>query len=154
MDKCIELIQGVDKPLAVYYFGSIFGNKNRERLEAETQSGAFTVNDVLAQKLNRNLPFGGVGGSGQGRLGGQAGFNAFSNLKSVLIKPIVDVKPFNLFMPPFTEEKKGQLVWLVDQRTNLTQEKMLRGFALIIVVLFVLRGLYSGLFTLPGIHLF
>ena len=48
IDKCIELIQGVDKPLAVYYFGSLFGNKNRERIEAETQSGAFTVNDVFS----------------------------------------------------------------------------------------------------------
>ena len=70
--------------------------------------------------MNRNLPFGGVGGSGQGRLGGKAGFNNFSNLKSVLIKPVVDIKPFNIFMPPFTPEKKQQLVGLVKQRSNVT----------------------------------
>ena len=35
-----------DKPLCVYYFGSMNG-PNKQRVEEETSSGAFVVNDTI-----------------------------------------------------------------------------------------------------------
>jgi aldehyde dehydrogenase (NAD+) len=49
------------------------------------------------------MPFGGVGYSGIGHYYGNAGFNALSHAKSVLISPR-DVAIEHLF-PPYTEEK-------------------------------------------------
>ena len=49
------------------------------------------------------MPFGGVGYSGIGHYYGNAGFNALSHAKSVLISP-PDVAIEHLF-PPYTEEK-------------------------------------------------
>lgn len=40
------------------------------------------------------MPFGGVGYSGSGRYHGISGFKAFSNAKSVLIKPTTNFAPF------------------------------------------------------------
>ncbi|MFT4943507.1 MAG: aldehyde dehydrogenase (NAD+) [Flavobacteriales bacterium] len=45
------------------------------------------INDTILQVSNPNLPFGSVGSSGFGRYRGEAGFAAFSNLKSILDKP-------------------------------------------------------------------
>jgi aldehyde dehydrogenase (NAD+) len=49
------------------------------------------------------MPFGGVGYSGIGHYYGNAGFNALTHAKSVLISP-PDVAIEHLF-PPYTEEK-------------------------------------------------
>lgn len=71
MDECISFIQKIDKPLAVYYFGSnSSGNKNLTRVKEETSSGAFLVNEIAFHFFNEYTPFGGVGGSGYGRCHG------------------------------------------------------------------------------------
>ncbi|MDH5520009.1 MAG: hypothetical protein OEZ14_05690, partial [Acidimicrobiia bacterium] len=50
------------------------------------------------------LPFGGVGPAGMGRYHGQAGFDAMSNLRSVVRKPL---RPdLDLAYPPYTDTKK------------------------------------------------
>ena len=41
------------------------------------------INDAVVQLSAPNLPFGGVGNSGFGRYNGKAGFDTFSNPKSV-----------------------------------------------------------------------
>lgn len=41
IDEVINLINKKDKPLAIYYFGKVLGNSNKERLLNETSSGAF-----------------------------------------------------------------------------------------------------------------
>ena len=46
-DELIETINKNEKPLASYYFGSIFG-KNYQRLEKETSSGMFAVNECVS----------------------------------------------------------------------------------------------------------
>jgi aldehyde dehydrogenase (NAD+) len=53
----IGFINANQKPLALYYYGDV----NKKKLENETSSGAFTVNDCVAHILNHKLPFGGVG---------------------------------------------------------------------------------------------
>ena len=72
------------------------------------------VNDTIYQILNTDLPFGGVGNSGYGRYHGIAGFQTFSNMKSVLVKPALDIFPFNMVFPPYTEDRKKLIVTILD----------------------------------------
>ena len=65
----------------------------------------------LFSHRSRSGPFGGVGASGQGRYHGQSGFDALSNLKPVLHKP---VKPeVSMMYPPYTKLKSKLLKKLV-----------------------------------------
>jgi aldehyde dehydrogenase (NAD+) len=48
------------------------------------RSGGVCVNDVIAQMIGANLPFGGLGESGFGSYHGRAGFDAFSHQRSGL----------------------------------------------------------------------
>ena len=110
IDDAIKYIkEEQEKPLVAYYFGSRHG-KNAMRVEQEISSGALVVNDCSVHTINSDLPFGGVGFSGQGRYHGQAGFDSFSNLKSILVKPTLDFFPFNLIFPPYTNFSKGQIL--------------------------------------------
>jgi acyl-CoA reductase-like NAD-dependent aldehyde dehydrogenase len=104
IDEAIKYINDGEKPLALYYFGSQNG-QNSKRIERETSSGAFAVNEVLYQVTNCDLPFGGVGYSGYGRYHGFEGFKAFSNMKSCLIKPPVKMYPYNKTYPPYPKDK-------------------------------------------------
>ena len=65
------------------------------------------------QISNRELPFGGVGGSGYGRMHGKHGFMAFSNPKSVGLMSSSDGFPSNRRYPPYTDDKKGFLIKLL-----------------------------------------
>lgn len=51
--------------------------------------------------VNHEFGFGGVGGSGYGRYGGYEGFKAWSNPKSVMIKPTLNFYPFTQLSPPY-----------------------------------------------------
>lgn len=90
----IDYINERDKPLCVYYFGKMYNNDNKERLLNETSSGTFMVNEVLLNIINHSFGFGGVGASGYGRYGGYEGFKAFSNPKSVMNKPALNIYPW------------------------------------------------------------
>ena len=71
---------------------------------SRTSSGGVCVNHTLMHITPPELPFGGVGDSGQGRYHGQSGFDTFSNLKSVLRKP---TRPDPaLLYPPYTDTKE------------------------------------------------
>jgi aldehyde dehydrogenase (NAD+) len=70
------------KPLALYVF-----SRNEafvERVLEKTSSGATSVNQVLLHFANPNLPFGGVGESGQGSYHGHSGFRTFSHERAVM----------------------------------------------------------------------
>jgi len=54
---------------------------------------------------NSDLPFGGVGSSGMGKLHGYEGFKSFSNLKSVMVKPALNFYPYTQASLPFTPDK-------------------------------------------------
>lgn len=78
----IAEINAGPKPLALYLF-----TRDRaliERVRCETSSGGMGVNLSVVQFAHPNLPFGGIGASGQGSAHGRAGFEAFSHLKPVL----------------------------------------------------------------------
>ena len=82
--EAIERINSAAKPLALYVFSQdkVF----QQAVLSRTSSGAVCVNDAVVHLTALNLPFGGVGGSGFGRCQGQAGFDTFSNLKSVFMQ--------------------------------------------------------------------
>jgi aldehyde dehydrogenase (NAD+) len=103
IDEAIDIINKKDKPLAVYYFGKSYNNPNRDKLNDETSSGAFSVNEVMMHMVNHGFGFGGVGASGYGRYGGYEGFKQFSNPKSVMIRPTLNFAPFNQLRPPYNE---------------------------------------------------
>jgi aldehyde dehydrogenase (NAD+) len=94
IEEAIKIIRDNEKPLVIYYFGYPW-SCSRNKLEQETSSGALITNEVLFHMANPNLPFGGVGNSGYGKLHGFEGFKSFSNAKSILTKPALNVFPYN-----------------------------------------------------------
>lgn len=82
IEEAIEFVTRREKPLVLYLF-----TKNRQIIKKvleETSSGSACVNDTVVHMSNPEMPFGGVGGSGFGRYRGKAGFDTFSNMKSVM----------------------------------------------------------------------
>jgi aldehyde dehydrogenase (NAD+) len=82
IDDVIARINARGKPLALYVF-----SRNEAfvaRVLEKTSSGATSVNQVLLHFANPNLPFGGVGESGQGSYHGHSGFRAFSHERAVM----------------------------------------------------------------------
>jgi acyl-CoA reductase-like NAD-dependent aldehyde dehydrogenase len=54
------------------------------RIAGQIRAGAANINDYGLAYMANDLPFGGVGGSGFGRLNGREGLRACTNIKSVL----------------------------------------------------------------------
>jgi aldehyde dehydrogenase (NAD+) len=100
-DEVLQLIRRNGKPLALYVF-----SKDRaavERWLARTTAGGTSVNTTLLHIFNPNLPFGGVGGSGQGSYHGEFGFRTFSHERGVLRQRKPDLSTG--FFPPYTAKK-------------------------------------------------
>jgi aldehyde dehydrogenase (NAD+) len=82
LDEVPGRINALGKPLALYVF-----SRRRENVETvlrRTSSGGAVVNNVVIHLANPNLPFGGVGESGQGSYHGWYGFRTFSHERSVM----------------------------------------------------------------------
>jgi hypothetical protein len=60
------------------------------------------VNDVRCQLYFEQLPFGGVGESGMGRYRGYAGFQSFSNAKTVIHQTLHE-DVFAAQRPPYSD---------------------------------------------------
>lgn len=80
-EEVIEQINASERPLSLYCFSS--DRDTVVRVQRDTVSGSFGLNETLMQYVQEDLAFGGVGASGQGAYHGQAGFDTFSHLKSV-----------------------------------------------------------------------
>ncbi len=104
VDEAIAFINGRDKPLALYVFG---GDAATTKVVERTSAGGVCINHAVLHVALPDLPFGGVGESGMGAYHGQAGFDRFSHLKSVLAKP-TRPDPTVLY-PPYTRIKR----WLI-----------------------------------------
>ena len=109
LTEAVEFVNGRDKPLALYVFSS---DDDQARVVVDgTSSGGVCVNHTIFHITPPDLPFGGVGASGQGRYHGKSGFDAFSNMKPVLTKP---TKPeIAMMYPPYTALKAKILNKLV-----------------------------------------
>ncbi|QKV18471.1 aldehyde dehydrogenase [Oricola thermophila] len=82
LDAELAALQRRPKPLALYVF-TRDGNLADRVLETVSSGGA-AINDIFAQLLNLDLPFGGVGDSGMGAYHGKAGFDTFSHHRAVV----------------------------------------------------------------------
>ncbi|WP_193175621.1 aldehyde dehydrogenase [Oricola nitratireducens] len=82
LDAEIARLQERPKPLALYIF-TADGNRADKVLHGVSSGGA-SVNDIFAQLLNLELPFGGVGDSGMGAYHGKAGFDTFSHRRAIV----------------------------------------------------------------------
>ncbi|MHA3836309.1 aldehyde dehydrogenase family protein [Terrabacter sp. AAH1] len=103
LDAAIALVNGRDKPLALYVFTP--SAVVRERFVRETSSGAIGFNIPLAHLAVPELPFGGVGASGMGAYHGERSVELFSHAKAVLTMP---TRPDTTawIRPPFTRFKE------------------------------------------------
>ena len=105
LEDALAYIRANPKPLACYLFTR--DKATETKVLRELSFGGGCINDVALQASSSHLPFGGVGTSGMGRYHGRAGFDLFSNLKSVVHQwPTLDVP---LRYPPYG---KGRLGWL------------------------------------------
>ncbi len=96
-DDAIALVNDRPKPLALYVFARDRGAI--ERVLGGTTAGATVINDVFLHYGNLNLPFGGVGWSGQGSYHGWHGFRAFSHERAVVEDRGLAIS--RLFHPPY-----------------------------------------------------
>lgn len=105
----IDFVNERDKPLALYVFSS--SSDMVDMVLNQTSSGGVCINHTLLHFVPPELPFGGVGPSGMGRYHGKDGFDAFSNMKSVLSKPTKGEN--NLLYPPYTDAKQKIIKTLI-----------------------------------------
>jgi acyl-CoA reductase-like NAD-dependent aldehyde dehydrogenase len=66
--------------------GSVFGKKNGVRIARRLRSGMVAVNSTLTFVGMGNLPFGGVGESGFGRIHGEDGLREFARPKAITVR--------------------------------------------------------------------
>jgi len=85
-NEALDRIGSRPSPLTAYLFSRDRTKKTSFR--NRVRAGSICINDTITQLLPAELPFGGVGESGHGRYHGRAGFQTFSNLKSVFTKPL------------------------------------------------------------------
>jgi acyl-CoA reductase-like NAD-dependent aldehyde dehydrogenase len=81
-DDAIRRVAERPRPLALYVFAS--DERFVEHALRGIASGGACVNDTVRHVTTPHLPLGGVGASGFGRYRGQAGFETFSHLRSVM----------------------------------------------------------------------
>ena len=89
-----------DRPLAAY----IFSNEDDEIDAASTKliSGGLGVNEVLVHFAQHDLPFGGIGASGTGRIHGREGFDELSNVRGVFTqRSLVGRTGLEVLYPPY-----------------------------------------------------
>jgi len=110
--RALSIIKSKGKPLSVYVFTE--DAKRRECVLEGTSSGSVCVNDVVLQSASPSLPFGGVGESGFGRYQGRAGFDNFSNYRSILHRRLWP-EP-SLRFPPWRKAGVRWIDWLMSWR--------------------------------------
>ncbi|MDR2929292.1 MAG: aldehyde dehydrogenase [Propionibacteriaceae bacterium] len=81
--EVVSQVSSRPKPLATYVFTSRPAMANY--FMSHLSFGGGCVNDTVVHLSSPRLPFGGVGASGMGRYHGQAGFDAFTHHKSILV---------------------------------------------------------------------
>lgn len=99
--EAAELMGERSSPLVVHVFAS--DASVISRMQDQTRSGAFLVNDAIISHAVRGLPFGGVGDSGIGAYHGRHGFETFSHARAVFQRPTGLDNP--LRYPPHTPSK-------------------------------------------------
>lgn len=108
LDEVAPFITARDKPLALYMFGN--DERRIDQIIGSTTAGGTCINNTLIHFANQNLPFGGVGASGQGNYHGYYGFKAFSHERAVLRQGRIDM--LKQVYPPYTPKVQRMLKWM------------------------------------------
>jgi succinate-semialdehyde dehydrogenase / glutarate-semialdehyde dehydrogenase len=77
--------------------GAVFGKKNAIRIARRLRTGMVAVNSTLTFVGMGNLPFGGVGDSGFGRIHGEDGLREFARAKSITVRRAKSLLPAMTF---------------------------------------------------------
>ena len=81
IDEAVAFANARERPLALYCFTRRAADA--KRILARIPSGGSTINGTLLHIAQNDLPFGGVGPSGQGAYHGEEGFRRFSHARGV-----------------------------------------------------------------------
>lgn len=97
LDDAMQRVNAKDRPLALYVYSK---DKKTARAVIEgTMSGGTVVNNTMLHYAVEDLPFGGIGASGQGAYHGEAGFETFTHARAVFEAPVWH--PSRLIQPPY-----------------------------------------------------
>ena len=77
--------------------GAVFGKKNAVRIARRLRAGMVAVNSTLTFVGMGNLPFGGVGDSGFGRIHGEDGLREFARPKAITVRRARSLLPSMTF---------------------------------------------------------
>lgn len=99
IDEAIDFVNGRDRPLGLYYFGTDAAEERR--VLDRTISGGVTVNDVIFHISAEELPFGGIGPSGMGAYHGFDGFKTFSHARAIYRQPRINIAKLAGMKPPY-----------------------------------------------------
>jgi coniferyl-aldehyde dehydrogenase len=108
VDDALAYINSHDRPLALYWFGE--NRSVRDRVLAGTIAGGVSINDTLLHIAQEELPFGGVGASGQGHYHGEYGFRQFSKEKPIFIQS--RFSGGGIIRPPYKPSIERMLNWI------------------------------------------
>jgi len=109
MEEAIQFIKERPKPTVLYLFAN--DKIVQDKVLLNTISGSCVINDVLIHLAIEELPYGGVGESGNVILNGKHTFRTFSHCKGVLHKATwMDPR---LRYPPYEEGTKLQISQLL-----------------------------------------
>jgi coniferyl-aldehyde dehydrogenase len=108
VEDAVEYVNRRERPLALYWFGT--DTAARDRVLAGTIAGGVSINDTLLHIAQEELPFGGVGASGQGHYHGEFGFRQFSKEKPVFIQS--RFSGGGLIRPPYKPSIDRVLNWI------------------------------------------
>ena len=109
LEQALAIVDERPDPLSLYLFSG--DRRVRERVRLATRSGALVHNDVVLHLTVAGLPFGGVGASGMGRAHGRAGFETFTQQRSVMNHATWFDPPVRY--PPYTAGKLSLSRWLL-----------------------------------------
>ena len=97
LEDAARFINRRDRPLALYIYSK--STATARRFLARTLSGGAAVNIPMLHLSVEDLPFGGVGASGQGAYHGEHGFLTFTHERAVFEAPVWH--PSRLIAPPY-----------------------------------------------------
>ncbi|KAH8102233.1 Aldehyde/histidinol dehydrogenase [Cristinia sonorae] len=103
VDESIRLINEQPSPLVIYAFTQ--NEETKQKLITKTQSGSLIFNDTTMQLAVFEMPFGGVGESGNGGYYDKDTFDIFSHRRSTMNVPYAAEPYLAARYRPYTDEK-------------------------------------------------
>ncbi|OAQ27317.1 aldehyde dehydrogenase family 3 member B1 [Linnemannia elongata AG-77] len=135
IDDAIEYINSKDEPLVLYIFST--NKKLVNKVLDSTRSGGVLVNDTLMHVSEGTLPFGGTGPSGMGSYHGRSSFDAFTHVRSTMIKGLSPVmeSAMALRYAPYTTRNMSIAKMLLETTPQFKRGFLQKYIKWIVVVL-------------------